>query len=228
MILSFLIRSALSLSTPLLLLLCRFFFFFPSASSINNVKMSQGKKKSKEKDENPFPSLIFSTQNLSPTQLCVKNGARTTGHTSKWVLNSLLLLHFIFFLFFFFFCLRFLLLCNMGFWWFFMDLNMGNLMSLGFRFRMSLTKEERKSDGRDEDWERWRERNIKKIKCKATVSVHICTVTVANVQIRTILETLMWSIFEAKCVKFVSFCIVQRFTSADADALMWSYWRMKA
>ena len=54
-------------------------------------------------------------------------------------------------------------------------------------------------------------KNIKKIKYKTTVTMHICTVTVANV--------LMWSIFEAKYVKFVSFCIMQRFTSADADAL---------
>ena len=45
-------------------------------------------------------------------------------------------------------------------------------------------------------------------------------VTVTNVQICTLFEALMWSIFEAKCVKFVSFCIMQRFTSADADALI--------
>ena len=124
MILSFLIRSALSLRYR-----CCFFVDFSSSSLLLLLsitwKCRREKKKSKEKDKNPFPSLIFWTQNLSPTQLSVKNGARTTGHTNKWVLNSLLLLHFIFF----FFCVRLLLLCNMGFWWFFMDLNMGNLMS---------------------------------------------------------------------------------------------------
>ena len=112
--------------------------------------------------------MVYTIEPGLPTQLSIKNGARTTGHTSKWDLNSLLLLHFIFFLFFFFFCLRLLLLCNMGFiWWFFMDLNMGNLMSLGFRFRMSFTKDERKSVGRDEDWERRRERNILKNKMQS-------------------------------------------------------------
>ena len=124
MILSSLIRSALSLRYC-----CCFFVDFSSSSLLLLLsitwKCRKEKKKSKEKDKNPFPSLICWTQNLSPTQLSVKNGARTTGHTNKWVLNSLLLLHFIFF----FFCVRLLLLCNMGFWWFFMDLNMGNLMS---------------------------------------------------------------------------------------------------
>ena len=36
-----------------------------------------------------------------------------------------------------------------------------------------------------------REKIIKKIKYKATVTVHICTVTIANVQICTLLEALM-------------------------------------
>ena len=49
---------------------------------------------------------------------------------------------------------------------------------------------------------------------RSTVTVHICMVTVANVQICTLLEALMWSIFEAKCVKLVSFSITQ--DSVDA------------
>lgn len=64
---------------------------------------------------------------------------------------------------------------------------MGNLMSLGFRFRMSLTKEERESVGRDEDREsneRGEKREIlKKIKCKAIVTMQICTVTVVKMNI---------------------------------------------
>ena len=31
----------------------------------------------------------------------------------------------------------------------------------------------------------------------------------------------MWKIFGEKCVKFVAFCILQNFTSTDADALIW-------
>ena len=87
MIFSFLIRSALSLRHC-----CCFFVDFSSSSLLLLLsitwKYPGEKKKSKEKEKNPFPSLIFSTQNLSPTQLSIKNGARTTGHTSKWVLNS--------------------------------------------------------------------------------------------------------------------------------------------
>ena len=47
-----------------------------------------------------------------------------------------------------------------------------------------------------------------------TVTVHICTVTVTNMQICIFLKALMWSIFEAKCVKLVSFSITQ--DSVDA------------
>ena len=44
-------------------------------------------------------------------------------------------------------------------------------------------------------------------------------VNVANVQICTLLETLMWSIFEAKCVKLMSFSIMQ--DSVDALTKLW-------
>ena len=61
---------------------------------------------------------------------------------------------------------------------------MGNLMSLSFRFRMSLTKEEGKSVGRDEDWERGEERNILKNKMKSYGNRAIGS----NMQIRILLE----------------------------------------
>ena len=76
---------------------------------------------------------------------------------------------------------------------------MGNLMSLGFGFRMSLTKEERESVGRDEDREsneRGEKREIlKKIKCKAIVTVQICTVTVVKMNIYSDIQRLMLVVF---------------------------------
>ena len=60
---------------------------------------------------------------------------------------------------------------------------------------------------------------IKILNASVTVTMHICTITIANVQISTLLEALMWSIFEAKCVKFVSFYIIEDFASTDVDAL---------
>ena len=72
-------------------------------------------------------------------------------------------------------------------------------MSLGFRFRMSLTKEERESVGRDEDREsneRGEKREIlKKIKCKAIVTVQICTVTVVKMNIYSDIQRLMLVVF---------------------------------
>ena len=49
--------------------------------------------------------------------------------------------------------------------------------------------------------------------------MHKCTVIVKNMQICIFLEVLMLSIFEAKCVKLVSFSIMQEFASANVDAL---------
>ena len=72
-------------------------------------------------------------------------------------------------------------------------------MSLGFRFRMSLTKEERELVGRDEDREsneRGEKREIlKKIKCKAIVTVQICTVTVVKMNIYSDIQRLMLVVF---------------------------------
>ena len=53
----------------------------------------------------------------------------------------------------------------------------------------------------------------------AIVTVHICTVTVANVYICTIIEGLMWSKFKRYCVNFVSFSILHIFTSIDVNAV---------
>ena len=54
------------------------------------------------------------------------------------------------------------------------------------------------------------EREMNKIiNGRATVTMYISMVTVARVEIYTILEALMWSIFESKCVKIAVFCILQ-------------------
>ena len=148
---------------------CCFFADFSSSSLLLLLSITwkcPREKKSKEKDKNTFPSLIFSTQNLSPSQLSVKNGARTTGHTSKWVLSSLLLLHFIFFysfsfsasVFFFFAIGVFddsLWICIWVIWW-------AWVLDLGWVWQ-------RKRENRlgEMKIERGEERNIKKIKCRA-------------------------------------------------------------
>ena len=54
---------------------------------------------------------------------------------------------------------------------------------------------------------------------RATVTMYISMVTVARVEIYTILEALMWSIFESKCVKIAVFCILQDYPQTDVDAL---------
>ena len=45
----------------------------------------------------------------------------------------------------------------------------------------------------------------------ATVTVHICTVTVAFVYLCTTLHQLMWVFFWPKCVKWRSFCIIEEY-----------------
>ena len=42
-----------------------------------------------------------------------------------------------------------------------------------------------------------------------TVTVHICTIIVANVQICTFLHPQMWVVLEENCVNFVTFCILE-------------------
>ena len=70
------------------------------------------------------------------------------------------------------------------------------------------------------DTKRRREKKlIKKINGSATVTVHICTVTVAMVHKCTIMHPLMWVFFGSKCVKRLHFSILQNYPPADVIAL---------
>ena len=64
-----------------------------------------------------------------------------------------------------------------------------------------------------------REKKYKIINRSATVTMHICTVTVAIVHKCTILHPLMWVFFGQKCVKILHFSILQKFTHSDVIAL---------
>ena len=71
---------------------------------------------------------------------------------------------------------------------------------------------------------RWRREGKKGAKCKtlvckATVTMHICTVTIALLYICTILQTLMWVFFWLKCVKLTTFCILHNFATSKVVAL---------
>ena len=50
---------------------------------------------------------------------------------------------------------------------------------------------------------------IKILNARAIVTVHICTVTIALVHLCTILHLLIWVFFCSKCVKSVTFSILQ-------------------
>ena len=63
-----------------------------------------------------------------------------------------------------------------------------------------------------------REKIIKILNTNATVTVHICTVTIAIMYKCTILHLLMWVFFGPKCVKGVTFSVLQNFTQADVVA----------
>ena len=60
---------------------------------------------------------------------------------------------------------------------------------------------------------------IKILNAHATVTVHICTITVAIIHLCTILHPLMWVFFCSKCVKSVSFFILHNFAQIDVIAL---------
>ena len=80
----------------------------------------------------------------------------------------------------------------------------------------------KRQKGESEKLREWGEGERNKSKILDTwsiVAVHICTVTITNVQIYTLLETLMLSIFEVKYVKMISFSVIHNFTSTDVDAL---------
>ena len=64
-----------------------------------------------------------------------------------------------------------------------------------------------------------REKTNKIINRSATVTVHICTVTVAIVHKCTILHPLMWVFFEPNRVKGLPFSILQNYPLADVKSL---------
>ena len=53
----------------------------------------------------------------------------------------------------------------------------------------------------------------------ATVTVHICTVTVAIVHKYTIMHKLVWVFFCSNCVKLATFSILYNYAQADVIAL---------
>ena len=69
-----------------------------------------------------------------------------------------------------------------------------------------------------------REKNVrteinKIINTHATVTVHICTVTVAIVHKCTIMHKLVWVFFCSNCVKLATFSILHNYRQADVIAL---------
>ena len=54
---------------------------------------------------------------------------------------------------------------------------------------------------------------------RVTVTMHICSVTIALLHICTILHPLMWVFFWLKYVKLTTFCILYNFVTTDAVAL---------
>ena len=51
-----------------------------------------------------------------------------------------------------------------------------------------------------------------------TVTVQICTITIANVYIYTTIAGLMWSRFRKHCVNFATFSILYNFAPTDVSA----------
>ena len=66
---------------------------------------------------------------------------------------------------------------------------------------------------------RRREKIIKILNASATITVHICMITVAIMHKCTILHPLLWVFFWPKCVKGITFFILQYFTQANGVAL---------
>ena len=58
------------------------------------------------------------------------------------------------------------------------------------------------------------------INTHATVTVHICTVTVAIVHKCTIMHKLVWVIFCSNCVKLATFSILHNYAQAYVIAVM--------
>ena len=58
------------------------------------------------------------------------------------------------------------------------------------------------------------------INTHTTVTVHICTVTIAIVHKCTIMHKLVWVFFCSNCVKLATFSILHNYAQADVIALM--------
>ena len=85
---------------------------------------------------------------------------------------------------------------------------------------MIWSNEERESEVRwPKPRDKEREEIIKILNASATVTMHICTITVVIVHLCTILHPLMWVFFWPKCVKWRDFCILKDFASTDVNAL---------
>ena len=63
-------------------------------------------------------------------------------------------------------------------------------------------------------------RNIKILNGSATVTVHICTVTVAIVHKCTIMHKLVWAFFSSNCVKSTTFSILHNYAQPDVIVLI--------
>ena len=68
-----------------------------------------------------------------------------------------------------------------------------------------------------------REKNVrteinKIINTHATVTMHICTVTVAIMHKCTIMHKLVWVFFYSNCVKLITFSILHNYAQADVIA----------
>ena len=75
------------------------------------------------------------------------------------------------------------------------------------------------SESNQRDREKEREKIVKILNASATVTIHIYTVTIAIVHKCTILYSLTWVFFGPKCVKRITFSILQNFTQVDGVAL---------
>ena len=75
------------------------------------------------------------------------------------------------------------------------------------------------ADGEEREKKMSESEIIKILNAHVTVTVHICTVTVAIMHLYTILHPLMWVFFCSKCVKSVSFFILHNFEQTDVIAL---------
>ena len=63
-----------------------------------------------------------------------------------------------------------------------------------------------------------REKKYKIINTHATVTMHICTVTVAIMHKCTIMHKLVWVFFYSNCVKLITFSILHNYAQADVIA----------